>query len=292
KVLLVLKWQTYCVEDITKESAQNCDFCEGSYKRFTALDPFGRVESKHSYSVANAFKYDRWHSLVLLRNHHPLKWTEEEFLDMANTGLSWMKKVNAIQKDYVYPIIFWDLLPHAMASQIHPHMHVNVRPDQYYGAQELWRRAGETYFREFRSNYFKELKELHQALGLTVDLGTATAFANLNPKHETEIIVLSRTPNTDFFRLIYYVLRTYLDDLDQLCFSMAITLPSLVPDSYINADRGRMPAFARITSRGSASSVKGDLSSMEMYGVSNVNMEPWTMIQHVQQSVNKRSVGG
>lgn len=52
------------------------------YNRNTANDIFDRLETKLSYSAANTFKYDKWHSLIVSRNHNTLYLNEEEIVDM------------------------------------------------------------------------------------------------------------------------------------------------------------------------------------------------------------------
>lgn len=39
---------------------------------------------------------------------------------------------------YSYPIITWDLLPHAGASQVHPHLQMLLSPDKYPGKLEYY----------------------------------------------------------------------------------------------------------------------------------------------------------
>lgn len=56
-------------------------------RRFTAEDvSFGRIETEHSFSASNVFKIDAWNSMVIFRNHHPLNWSEEEFMDAVLNG--------------------------------------------------------------------------------------------------------------------------------------------------------------------------------------------------------------
>jgi hypothetical protein len=50
--------------------------------RNTANEIFDRIETKLTYTSANTFKYDKWHSLIVSRNHDPLNMKEEEMIDM------------------------------------------------------------------------------------------------------------------------------------------------------------------------------------------------------------------
>lgn len=108
------------------------------------------------------------------------------------------------------PIITWDLLPKASASQIHPHLHATLTDDIYYGMLEGWYKAADKYFSRWNSNYFKDLLEIHDALGLTVHYKSAAAIATLTPKKDNEVVILAQEPNEDFFKLFYMVTRSKL----------------------------------------------------------------------------------
>ena len=57
--------------------------------RLTAADPFGRIENKHAYTVNNIFKYDRWHSMSLFKEHHPTRWSWAQYLDVMHAAVMW-----------------------------------------------------------------------------------------------------------------------------------------------------------------------------------------------------------
>lgn len=271
------------VDQLSIKTAKSCDFC--NYTSFTAEDLFGRIESKHSFTAANAFKYDAWHALVITREHHPLNWSEDVFLDAMSVAMQWYDKVHSVDIRYKLPTLLWDLLPHASASQVHPHLHINLLPDRYYGVIENWRIAAEHYNNDFPgTNYFTELLDLHSLLGLAIHFKTAAAFANITPKKDNEIVVLGQAPNEDFFKLLYYVLRAYVDDMEKLCFSMAIAFPSLLEED----ETGRLPVYARLISRGTVGEVRSDISSLELFAASNVNVDPFQVAMKVKESVKKR----
>lgn len=78
-----------------------------------------------------------------------------------------------------YPNIAWDTLYHAGASQIHPHIHMMMAPDHYYGYFELMRSAAQRYYQEKGENYFNAVLEVHAALGLVVEYGDAVAIPTM-----------------------------------------------------------------------------------------------------------------
>ena len=52
-------------------------------------------------------------------------------------------------------------------------------------------------------------------------------MAYLNPQKDAEIMILSATPCLDFFRLVYFTLRTFIDDMQLYALSMSVTFPRL-----------------------------------------------------------------
>lgn len=60
-----------------------------SHFSFTAEDTFGRIENKNAFTAANTFKYDAWHALFITRTHHPLNWSEEQFMDVWDVAKQW-----------------------------------------------------------------------------------------------------------------------------------------------------------------------------------------------------------
>jgi hypothetical protein len=100
-----------------------------------------------------------------------------------------------------FPALLWDSLPHGGASQVHPHIHVTVHSDQYYGLRkkkkifflrkifffsgqfESLRFASERYYRDYENvkkhrqkNYFRAIQDIHMALNLTISLNGLTVI--------------------------------------------------------------------------------------------------------------------
>ncbi|KAL4226297.1 hypothetical protein ACF0H5_014280 [Mactra antiquata] len=274
--------KTY-IEQLVRKTQPTCDFC--NYKSHTAQDVFDRIDNKLSYSASNTFKLDRWHGLFMLKTHHPLNWTKEQFLDLMDTGQQWFKKVYAREGWYKYPSGIWDLLPHAGASQVHPHIHGFLDRDSYQGVTEVWRQAAIEYNQDVpHHNYFIDIIEIHSMLGLTVSYGKAVAFANLVPKRDNEIVIVSEKADEDFFLLWYFVVRGFLDDMECLCYSTGFALPSMTGDTSSSS----LPAYVRILTRGAVADVRSDISSLELFTASNANTDPYKVINVMRASVSKR----
>ncbi|XP_071960108.1 uncharacterized protein [Antedon mediterranea] len=278
--------ETY-LDELMQKSSKDCDFCAYEFK--TAEDTFGRITSTYSGTAANAFKYNGYHSLIISKKHNFLELTEEEFIDMMHTSMRWYMKVYETDKRYKYPQMMWDSLPKASASQVHTHAQASISPDGYYGLMKHIHLSATKYAKENGGcNYFTDLLQVHNALGLATNFGNASAMAYLTPKNDNEVVIMSRTANSDFFRLLYFVLKAFTEDMKQYAWSLAMFLPKLEP--WVAPGIDDIPALVRIVSRGPVNNPRSDISSMELFGASNVNIDPFNVIQYIEDSVRKRSV--
>lgn len=271
------------LERITKESAINCDFCK--YKNYTAEHDFGRVESELSFSASNIFKLDRLHAVITIKDHDPVNWSYEQYMDMMRLTNVWLDKAFKSEPEAMYPAIIWDLLPKSGSSQLHPHDQVFLSPNRYQGMVENWRRGGQDYYADHRSNYFTDLITLYSALGLAVPFKSAVALASLTPRKDNEVDIIAPEANDDFFQLIYYVLRGFMDDHKKYSFSLGGGYPPL--DKGCKA--GRIPAFVRIITRGVMTEIRTDISALELFTATNVNIDPYKVINIIKESIQKRA---
>ncbi|XP_052213220.1 uncharacterized protein LOC127832084 [Dreissena polymorpha] len=276
------------IEELLNKTKSDCDFCK--YRDYTASEKNGRIESTYSYTASNAFKLDRWHGLVNFKSHHAVNWTKAEFIDLMDTMTQWFSQVHKSDPEYSLPSMVWDLFPKAGASQVHPHTHSFLDRESYQGTMELWREGALQYNQDFpHRNFFYDLIELHSILGLTVTYGKAVAFANIVPKKDNEIVIVSEKADEDFFNMWYFILRGYLEDMGDigLCFSLGAAFPSLTGD----VGSGSLPAYVRIVTRGLVSDSRSDVSSLEMFLSSSANADPYNVIKVMKNSVQKRSHG-
>lgn len=168
---------------ISSKSISLKTFCQISlfdYSSSTAEDSFGRLERPLSYTAANTFKYDRWHTLIVSRNHDTLHLTEDELADMFELTQQWFAKVYSIEPMYTCPEMIWDAMPKSGASQMHTHLQASLGMDIYYGYIERTRQGARIYSQENNGrNYFNDYLSVHQALGLTIPIGNAHIIVHL-----------------------------------------------------------------------------------------------------------------
>ncbi|XP_065197230.1 uncharacterized protein LOC135828736 [Sycon ciliatum] len=279
-------------EQLARDTEKSCDFCK--YKTMTASDSFGRLESNHAVAVSNVFKYEAFHGLIILKKHDPLSFNEVEFMDMMSLLLRWFKTAHTERSEFRFPNFNWDMLPRASASQVHPHGQAALAPAHNYGLMEHIRLAAVEYPLRHGAiggkqlNYFTVLRQLHNVLGLSVTLGPASAIAYLTPKKDFEIVVMAALPGDEFFRLVYHTLRTFIDDLKLVSYSMGMYLPPV--DHWNSADGADIPAVARIISRGDVSSGRSDISAMELFGASQVNQDPYVVINKLRRRLQRSGI--
>lgn len=91
------------------------------FKSFTAFSGSDRIRTGHSYSAANLFPFDENHELFLPRKHDLLKLSYLEFKDLLSLPEKWFNQLHSKDKYLNYPVVLWDFLFKAGASQVHPH---------------------------------------------------------------------------------------------------------------------------------------------------------------------------
>lgn len=272
------------VDERVIKTEGNCDFCRHS--SYTASDKFGRHETKDTVRVSNTFKMDVHHSMVVPSHvHHPLHLPLPLLMHLFEEATQWFFDVSQQEPHYIYPNIAWDTLFHAGASQVHPHIHMMLAPDHYYGSMEGLRAAAQTYFRVTGRNYFNSLVSIHGALGLAVEYGDAVALANLVGKGDLEVMILSDIPSKDFFSLIYFAVQAFHDTFKQPCKSLAGAWPALGMSR--NASLGRLPAIARMVSRGDCTSLRADFSTFEIFQAVFKPHNPWQLATAIRKSIEK-----
>ena len=113
--------------------------------------------------------------------------------------------------------------------------------------------------------------------------GKATLLMYLTPQKEYEILVISKQPCLDFFRLSYYTYQAYINVLNEYALSSGYVFPKLnsMPDE-------ELPMMLRIISRGPADNMRSDISSFDLFGTANVNSDPFNVMQKIYPYIEKK----
>lgn len=78
-----------------------------------------------------------------------------------------------------YPSMLWDSLPHAGASQVHPHLHGILDNKQYAGNFEIMHQNSLKYYKEHQRSLWSDFIMVHNAFGLAIREGNAVALVPL-----------------------------------------------------------------------------------------------------------------
>lgn len=263
------------------EGADKCDFC--SMER-TAVDVFGRIESKHCYTASNIAKYEQWHGLIVSKAHSPLIFDKEMLQDYMETAHEWYRRVNKLDPEAQFPHLMWDAGKRASASQIHQHLQMIITQDRYLTRTEHTRAASVRFEQDYALNYWEELIAIHESLGLAVRAGPTIVLSYITPIKEREmIIVTENSHHPSFGRAIAAALHALTDDMGCRAFSLAISFAPL--DNKGNTAFGPFPAMARVVDRGSPLDARSDVGAMEFYGANNVGADPYHIMPFLRKQV-------
>ncbi|XP_012556033.1 uncharacterized protein LOC105844215 [Hydra vulgaris] len=263
------------LQELMLSSKEGCDFC--SYEKYTAFDSFGFMKSKYAVIVSNAFKIEIFHGMLLWFQHDYKRISEVEYMSGINLALKWFHKTHSLIPTHDYRIMYWDILPKASASQVHPHVHLTLGDYSYYSKWNSMYHAALRYFNENNgSDYFQQLIDIHDLLGLVFKFGNATLLIYLTPQKEYEVLVISRKPCQDFFRLSYYTYQVYINVLNEYAISSGYVFPKLNSNSKLE-----LPMMLRMVSRGPADNMRSDISSFDLFGTANVNSDPFKLMKKV-----------
>ena len=203
--------------------------------------------------------------------HNFMEIKYETFENMlAKVAVSWFENIHNLHPDRTHPILIWDILPKAGASQVHPHIHTMLGRGYYPGKWGIMDKAKERYATETGGDYLQDMVDLHISLGLGMRFKSAAVIVTINPVKDREIWVIGTDNMTDWTRLYYLAYRTYIE-LEIYCFSMAMALPS----SFISKKmhHGGELLVAKIGARGDCSSTFNDVSSLELYSTSSISSD-------------------
>lgn len=93
---------------------------------------------------------------------------------MFELAKEWFNKAYSMEPMYTCPEMIWDAMPKSGASQVHTHLQVSLGYDIYYGNIERTRQGARNYAQMHGGrNYFNDLLQIHEALGLTIPIGNA-----------------------------------------------------------------------------------------------------------------------
>ncbi|MDD5326399.1 MAG: hypothetical protein PHY02_01135 [Phycisphaerae bacterium] len=260
------------VDEHISESMRNCDFCEPA--KYTPEDLFGRIKGKYCVTGANVAKYDGWSGMIYFGKHNPLKFTLKELSDYIETGFKWFEKVHRLDAGAKYPFLLWNCLEKSGASQVHGHAQLLMARGRYYAGIEMLQRAALEYAKKRKGGkYFDDLFEAHKMVNLGYGRGGVKVFVSLTPVKEKETVIIASNPSKSdkVKKVIFDVLRCFIDKLGVTCFNVTISMPAM--------DAGDdLPYIIRVVDRGSIFKATADIGAMELYANSVISTDPYGVI--------------
>jgi len=274
------------LNSLVEEHRRGCPFC--SPEDCTPEDSFGRIRGKYCLTAANLTKYDGYHSLIIPREHHPLRFDEDMVEDYFLVAARWFQEVKAYAASEgnngatLYPFLMWNCLWPAGSSVVHGHLQLTVTPKRHYPKVEQLRQCSLRYACKYSNNYFQDLYILHKALGLGWAEGESCLLSLLTPIKEKEIwILLPPGPVTfDKFGLVGKAVCRVLNRLKQQTLLQSFNVAVYLPPLGGKADAGSwkdFPIVARLVDRGNVFNRTADFGAMELFATGVISSDPFSV---------------
>lgn len=275
------------VADTLEEIPEKCDFC--SPLSYTAVDLWGRIERDTCLTAGNCAKYDGFHSLVVFKDHSPLKYCKEKLNDIFSICEEWFNCANESNPKAIFPMFSWNCKGRAGASQSHGHAHLLLAEEYHYGRWEFFRHCAKQYNNATGQNYFLDLIKISKLMGLVKSFGTAHIVTNITPSFGYDFFVIGWNFDKDFRDAMDSAITSLLDRFKSLTFNIGIHFPPLEKgkirkrldvstlDKKIKLPDGPMPFICYLVDRGDPSNGQytSDVCGMKLYGSNIVSRDPF-----------------
>ncbi|CAG0884937.1 unnamed protein product [Cyprideis torosa] len=264
------------LSDLLNSSLPTCVFCNAT-KFLSYQDPLAdHLKTNMSFCAANTFLFSDVHPMFFPKRHLIIPSTEElyDLLYLVRTFLE--RQPN--QKE-LYPFsIALDVLPKSGGSQVHFHFQ-GLHTEGHLHSSLLSAVAGEP-------KYFPILIRIHEKLGLSEQVGSAVVISPIDPLYPTELLIFSPSYNEDFFEAFRLVLLAHQKIASVPCVSGIFTIVSAaaVSDGLHPSQLSAPSVIGRIMNRGNCMSIKGDVSSFDLFVAADISTEPMALIRNVQMA--------
>lgn len=267
---------------------EKCDFC--SPISYTAIDSWGRIERNTAMTASNCAKYDALHSLIIFKDHQPLKYSKEKLTDIFSICEEWFQCANDSNGNAIFPMFSWNCKGRAGASQNHGHAHLLLAENFHYGRYEYLQNVANNYnFAKPNRNYFLDLITTSKAMGLAKSIGESTILVNLTPSFGYDLIVISWNFDKEFRDAMDCAFNLLVKKFESVTFNIGILFPPLekgkirkrLPWTHLKdrllLDDAPMPYIAYLVDRGDPSNGKytSDVCGMKLFGSNIVARDPF-----------------
>ena len=250
--------------------------------RYTPADLFGRAIGRFSVSGSNVAKYDGLHAIIVFDHHNPLHFDRERIVDYFNTGWRWAQKAHEHDPNAKYYLFIWNCLWKAGASLNHGHAQVMLTRDMHYARIEYLRRVALQYRKQYESNYFHDLFQVHESLGCGVGKDGTKVFAYITPVKDKEVIIIGDSLSQSFEETVYDVLACFRDQLGVTSFNLALIMPPIAP---VEESWEGFPVMVRIVDRGDPQTNASDIGTMELYAANVIASDPFKVARELKTAL-------
>jgi hypothetical protein len=272
-------------------------FC--SHETLTPADTFaqeeatpGRVRGKCCVTASSLLKIDGYHGLVTFEEHNPLRFTQSQLSEYLDVAWKWAELAHQEDPQAHYYLVVWNCHKRAAASVVHGHLQMLLTRDMHYPKVEAWRRAAETYWQNYRQNYFDDLFKVHADIGLGFISQGVRVMAYLTPIRERETLVIADVEDyarpgafsEPFKRALFLTLDAFINQLGVTAFNMAIYVPPLGETG--EAWHG-FPIIVRLVDRGHSEDQVSDIGAMELYAASVIDSDPFRVAKTLRATFQK-----
>lgn len=291
------------VRQLDSKGPQNCDFC--AWETLSAEDTFGRIEGKHCVSASNLFKYAApSQGVILFKHHDPLELDLPRVADLLEVADGWFNAAaEAAAAQDLHPLLVWNALPRAGASQYHGHAQTMVSAVPF-PMQLREKYACERFSGQYDgASYYDALVEAHAAVGLATrwaavaeqdDSGSkATAYASICPLKDAEIVVHGASLRCPAFQaLVFAALHALIGELGCQSFNAGFhNIPLASVRGSVSG--GSVPVVARVVSRGRVGSAASDFGGLEVFGGASIgHTDPWRVKEALDAALGQLERGG
>ena len=255
----------------------------------TPADVFGRIEGRYCISGANVAKCEGFHSVVIFKEHNPLRFDRETLRDYFDTGLRWADAAHGVDPAAKYYLFIWNCLWRAGASLVHGHAQVLLGRGAHYPAVEGLRRAAHDYRARHNADYFDDLYRAHAAVGCGFEKEGVRILASLAPVKENEVLLIAPRLTDSLKDRAYEALACLRDRLGMVSFNLALYLPPIAP---AEEDWRRFPAIVHIVDRGDLAARTSDIGAMELYAASVITGDPLQLARLLRDTLYPDDAGG
>lgn len=248
----------------------------------TPEDVFGRIKGEYCITASNIAKYDGLHGLVIFADHDPLLFSRKRIRSYIEVAGQWFAKAYEQNPNAIYPLFAWNCLWKAGASMIHGHCQTAITEGQAYARIEALRHHALKYQEQYRSNYFDDDFMVHSKLGLGFEKDGIRVMVKITPFKDKETMILSSGFDQDLATVLSDVLNSMKENLGTVSFNASSILHPLkrTPEVW-----SHMPVVTRIVDRGKLTAKTTDVATMEIYGQSVIETNPYLVVDNLKKSL-------